>query len=314
MIRYISVAERVLQRILLPLEQWQVRVASHPRGPQIFILGLPRSGTTLAYQYLAHRLDVAYFTSGANRFPGIPCTITRLQRTINGRYRSDFTSFYGQSRGAMAPHEAGAFWMRYFDPDSYVSESDLAPGGVDRLQRTIGAIEAGFGYRPFINKNVKHLLRIRSLASIFPRAVFVVMEREPEDVALSILRGRGVFNERLEDWWSVRPPDYPRLRSLPVAEQIAGQVVSLQARMKSDFASMDPSRLLRVSYPEFCRNPEGLSDAVADLLNLSNRRNEPVQSFPVLRSEPGSDVEEQLIQELRKQIRISENETWNPSR
>jgi hypothetical protein len=43
---------------------------SHSRpvsAPRLFILGLPRWGTTLVYQYIVHRLKVALLTNGVLR-------------------------------------------------------------------------------------------------------------------------------------------------------------------------------------------------------------------------------------------------------
>ncbi len=50
-------------RILRPLEQRMVSRAGPVPAPRLFILGLPRSGTTLVSQYIVHRLKVAYLTN-----------------------------------------------------------------------------------------------------------------------------------------------------------------------------------------------------------------------------------------------------------
>ena len=74
-----------------------------PATDQLFILGLPRSGTTLLDQYIVHRKDVAYFTNGVGDNPSQPCLTSSRQRLENPPYISDFASRYGRSEGPMAP-------------------------------------------------------------------------------------------------------------------------------------------------------------------------------------------------------------------
>ncbi len=80
--------------------------------PQLFIIGLPRSGTTLVYQYIVHRLRVSYFSNAVGRYPRSPCVATLWERATKGDYRSDFASNYGATTGPAAPHEAGNVWGR----------------------------------------------------------------------------------------------------------------------------------------------------------------------------------------------------------
>ena len=89
-------------------------------SPQLFIMGLPRSGTTLVYQYIVHRLNVAYFTHGVGKYPDAPCITTWIQHKVHGQYQSAFKSNYGKESGAVAPREAGGWWCRVFDVNNYV--------------------------------------------------------------------------------------------------------------------------------------------------------------------------------------------------
>ena len=60
------------QNYLYLIERALLAVTSRSEGSQLFILGPPRTGTTLIYQYIAHRLNVAYFTNGVGRYPLAP--------------------------------------------------------------------------------------------------------------------------------------------------------------------------------------------------------------------------------------------------
>ena len=292
----------VVQKVISPLESLILRSAPAPRLRQLFIIGLPRSGTTLVYQYLVHRLELAYFTHAVGRYSRIPCVVTAAQHLLHGGYESDFQSRYGRSRGAVSPREAGSFWSRYFDRDRYVVLEELERARVERLRRTVGAVETIYRGRPFVNKNVKHLLRVHALDAIFPRSCFLVVERETESVALSLLRARRELCENVSDWWSLRPPNYEQLKHLDPTGQIVGQVLSLAHKMKSDLAAIDQSRVFSVDYGDFCRNPEAVVDVVARTLDLAERRNDPRSSFDEIRHRPQDDLEHVLIEKLRREM------------
>src|SRR5262249_22455123 len=74
---------RAAARAASPRE-WLERVALWKtwrlERPVVFVLGLPRSGTTLVSQYLAHRFEVAYWTNGVGRHPRAPLVTTWLDR------------------------------------------------------------------------------------------------------------------------------------------------------------------------------------------------------------------------------------------
>lgn len=274
------------------------RPDADPSSPQLFILGLPRTGTTLVYQYIVHRLRVAYFTNGCGRYHRSPCLVTRIQRALHGEYVSDFESAYGKVEGPMAPREAGSVWARFFGFEPYVEAGDVASGDRETLRRTVHCVQRTFGGAPFVNKNVKHVLRIPALAAIFPRARFLVVERGRGDVALSVLRGRYRQVGDPERWWSVRPPDYEEIRRLGPVEQVARQLDSLERKLDADLRGLAPERVLRCRYEAFCRDPEEVADVVRDALGGPGDRNPPASSFRVSRNEPRTDEERKLVERV----------------
>lgn len=287
-------------RVLGTLESALLRFApERTPTPQLFILGLPRTGTTLVYQYVVHRLEVAYFTSGCGRYHRSPCLVTRIQRRLHGEYVSDFRSEYGKSEGPVAPREAGSVWARFFGYEAYVEPADVSHRDRETLRRTVHCVQRAFRGAPFVNKNVKHLLRIPALADVFPRARFLVVERDREDVALSVLRAR---HRQMADpgrWWSVRPPDYPRLREMDPVAQVAGQLESLGRKLDADLRELDPGRVLHCGYRAFCEDPEEVAREVREALARPEHRNPPVSGFPVARNEPRTDEERALVERVR---------------
>lgn len=263
-------------------------------GAQLFILGLPRSGTTLVYQYIVHRYHVAYFTNGVASHPYNPCQTTSRQHKQYPPYRSDFRSHYGHSEGTMAPNEAGSYWWRFFGEGRYTALSDMSADDIHDIQKTVATIQAVFDGALFVNKDVKHILRIDALARMFPRSHLLVIERNATDVALSILRGRKDLTGNYTSWTSAKPPEYDHLKDLPAAQQICGQVVGLSGRLQHDLDHVDPSRVHRIAYEQFCQCPERAMESVAEIFSGVGTKNPLVTEFPARSREPQGPIEKEL--------------------
>lgn len=277
----------IMEKLLLP----DVKTL---KAPQIFIFGLPRSGTTLIYQYIVHRLQVAYFTNGVGYFPVAPCLVTRVQHFFYGRYESDFKSRFGKNLGPVAPREAGGFWNRFLGVDNYVKYDSLPEEDRQTLIRTVGCVQHVFGGLPFVNKNVKHLLRVDALSKLFPDYFFLIVERSFTDVGISLLRARHEILSDPNEWWSVKPPDYGQLKNLPIVQQIAHQVLSLKKKMEQDLSLCVPHRVLRIHYDEFCADPEQLILRLEKQFGMQQTGKPAVQSFKVSRHEPHNTEEQEL--------------------
>lgn len=268
--------------------------------PVLFILGLPRSGTTLLYQYIVHRLQVAYFTNGVGKYPHSALLMTWWERKKYGEYFSDFQSQYGKMSGWISPREAGGFWARFFDLEQYTRFDDVSSTQIRILQRTIAGVQHVFGDTAFVNKNVKHMLRLNALQYIFPNSFFLIVERDLPNVALSILRGRYANRADPYAWWSVRPPEYIQLKDLPLPQQIAGQVHALARCMETDLAQIPSAQVVRVDYKAFCQEPESLITTLRPLLGNPVDRNPAVKGFPISYNVAQTPEEQELILLLKK--------------
>jgi hypothetical protein len=275
--------ERLVLRLHWPVER-----------PVVFVLGLPRSGTTLVSRYLVHRLEIAYWTSGVGQHPRAPVVTTFLERR-QGPHRSELDSHDGRIEGAAAPREAGSVWERFFDRERYMRFDDLRPGDAPALRNLVAATQRVFGGTPFVNKDVKHMLRIDALARVFPESLFLVVRRRPQDVALSILRARFELRADPMQWGSVKPPDHERLAGLPVEEQVAGQVLSLRRRLDADLAALPQERVLRLDYERFCREPDTSLGPLRRTLGAVAERAGPAGPFAALHHAPADAREHRLL-------------------
>ncbi|MBL8377356.1 MAG: sulfotransferase [Burkholderiales bacterium] len=250
-------AIRDMNAALAPLEIYE---PSSIDRPSLFIFGLPRSGTTLAYQLFAHCLDIGYVNNLIARFWLAPLAGIALSREVLGtRAEATFESDYGKTRGPQGPHEFAYFWQHWLgieDVEDLIRFNQPAPH-VDwgKLGRVVRSMQDGFD-SGIVFKTMYAANHVREFAATFPMPLFIHVDRDPTAVALSILSARKSYYGTPDTWWATYPPDYSALRNLGFAEQIAGQVAGLRLAYEEAMALLDPEVVVRLSYRDLCAAPE----------------------------------------------------------
>ena len=103
-------AFRIANRVL---DRYETRAgAPELSHTPILILGAPRSGSTLLYQSMVERFDVAYISNRHCRWHGAPSLVER--RFGGARHVATYASRHGAEAGATAPSECGGYWYRFF--------------------------------------------------------------------------------------------------------------------------------------------------------------------------------------------------------
>ncbi len=275
-------------------------ISDSPKSPQIFMVGLPRSGATLVYQYIIHRFHVAYFTNGAGNRPYAPCLTIFLQKKFRKHYISDFKSNFGRIAGPMAPREAGRIWQFFFEPDKYQNYEDIDEVKRRSLYKLVSCVQKIFGDVPFVNKNVRNSLHIDALSKIFPKSYFLVVERNVEDVALSILRARKLTHGDYNLWFSVKPRNYEQIKNLSVPEQIFHQIKDITECINENIEKLPKERVRKIKYEDFCNNPEGVIKIFDNIFKSVKEKNPPVLHFISKKQHPNTKLEKELIELINK--------------
>ncbi len=252
---------------LAPLEREFVARFEAPDQPVLFIVGAPRSGTTLLTQLLISQYGFGYISNLAARFWNAPALGLKLAASLAGERPPavGLDSDYGQVSGYEGPHEFGHFWQRWFE---YGESHRVEPDRLRRVDRgfllqELAAIEAHFG-SPTLYKNLAACgMNLDFLAGLLPGARFVHLQRDPLRVACSLLAGRKHRCGSREAWFSVRPPGYPRLRTLPWPEQIAGQVAAIERQIADSLSRLPAERWRRVGYDDLVASPAGVLQRIA---------------------------------------------------
>lgn len=260
------------------------------RLPPLFIVGAPRSGTTLPYQHLMNRFRFAYFPNLSRWYPRSCVSAAALARLLGGP-GTHYTSRYGVMSGPAAPSDGWNVFHRWFPRYDYsvpIREADL-----HELRTIVRLLEILYG-APLLNKNNSHSVRIPSLTRLFPRALFVHVERDLPATADSILRGRGDHGIPPEEWWGAPPPQF-RTRSFDdETERVVAQVRGLRDRIGADLGALFPERWTVVRYEEFCSRPAELESWVRSAYErqgvlLEEQDRELPRSFEERRSERAGD-------------------------
>jgi hypothetical protein len=298
---------RTLNEALEPHERAGYRKLE-VEAPFLFVLGLPRSATTLASQLLAYCLDVGYVDNVAARFWLAPVHGVRLSRELLGDERPPppFESDYARTPGLSGIHEFGYFWRRWLRKESFTDvvharerEDEIDWGG---LRLTLANLQDALGGRPVAAKNILASYHLPRLRETLGRVVYVYVERDPLDAAVSILDARRRYYDDPRTWWSYTPPEVEELLELDEWGQVAGQVHYLQRLYERSLPEAGADVVVRTTYEEIAARPRSLLEAVAERSLAAHGAEiavaqEPPASFP-FRTHEGREEEKARFREL----------------
>ena len=245
-------------KILTPIDKLSSRVfyknyekETEFDKPPVFIVGLPRSGTTLVYQYLSLVLDVSYISLAWSLLPRTaPC----LKSILFSKPPADLKSFYGNGKSLKSPHEGGSIFQQWF-PDQIVHY-------VPDLDRQKAADFISYfkkvnfhSKKNFLIKNGRLSVCIHIINKLFPDARFIRIKRDLVEVSLSILRGREILKGDREINWTVTPKEWPQICQLPYPEQVVQQVYYINKQIEEDLKTVASERITTIDYRDFCERP-----------------------------------------------------------
>lgn len=225
------------------------------RWPPLFVVGAPRSGTTVVFQEVLATFELGYFPNRAKKRPHA-C----VSRALGARWRFQpcWSSSYGVIPGPWAPSDGWEIFLRWFP--EYPGEGPVRRERLHELCTIVRLYERIFR-APFANKNNANTTRIPELAELFPRALFLHVRRDPEDTVASLLEARRRHGVPPGRWWGAAPPG---LRA-PTSELelcVAG-TLGVERAARAALAELAPERSFTVRYEEFCDDPSQATDWVA---------------------------------------------------
>ncbi|GEM_PF-3830279 len=267
--------------ILKNLESW-VPQNSAAELPTLYIIGAPRSGTTLLYQVLIHTLKAAYVSNIASVFPYCPGFVSHLALKFKKPYRAtELSSNYGNIAGLMAPSEAARVMDLWFD----------RPSSPEAL-RSSKALKTVFK-APLVIKNVWNIDRLSAISNVPGRKVFLIIHRDIFSNAKSIVKAEEKGIHILSRGGNQKGGDP---RSLKEAVQF---IVDYNAKAEVLSDASDQT-IIRLSYEQFCKDPFAAFEKIVEALGVELP--DPLDGEGVLGSIKASVIKESERERMKQQI------------
>jgi hypothetical protein len=226
--------------------------------PAVFIVGVPRSGTTIVYQHLVNKFHFSYFSNISKRLSPFAIPSAVLGRYLFS-YEPTQSSRFGITDGAMGPSDGWGIFHRWFPRNGLSAHGTVR--GIHELKNIVRIYEKLFD-APFINKNNANALRIRELAGLFPDAVFVHVHRSPMQTVFSLLDARRKQNIGADEWWGPTPPDLVHAQFKSEEARVVRQVAGLENTIRDSLKAVPESHRISVSYEDFCQDPSRLCERI----------------------------------------------------
>jgi len=259
---------------LEPSELRRIENSTPPKYPITFIVGAPRSATTLTHQILAQTNYYSYISNFIARFWKVPSLGSEIAETL-GIYTEDpmsFRSNFGRTKGWKEPHQFNYFWKKWllYDADHQMDE-DLIRSNINAIQfrKQLGAIE-GVNDKPLLFKSLYTGMQIPYLHDVLEDIRVVVTLRHPYYQAQSNLLGRRAFFGNDKDWFSLKPSNYSELRHLTPFEQVVAQIYSILKEIESGIASLDSDAVKLSYYDQFMQSPREQVQEILSMINISS--------------------------------------------
>lgn len=218
--RWTSWALAAAERTFFPAS----RVGATRVEKPVFVIGLPRSGTTMLFNLLASHEQAAYFTNSMAAYPRSLVAIEKVRRGLRANVRGERylgDSLYAELGG---PAELMTFWGRWTgrgvdDLDWEGHPVTVTAALAARVQQDFQRAQYAFGpqARRMILKDPLLQPDLLAVQAIFPDARFIHIVRDPRMVANSLVKLQRLNNAQIQ---RIRHPElshmvvYPRVGRL----------------------------------------------------------------------------------------------------
>jgi hypothetical protein len=216
-----------------------------------FIIGSPRTGSTILYQALTNTYNIIYIDNLSckwhrNLLFGLWLSYRKFNEIPHNNFLAENgdTSKYGDH----APSECGNFWYRWLPKEKhFIDHHEVSQAIVEKIRKEVKNVTHYFD-RPMLFKNLNAGQRLRLLSKTFPQSKFIFIRRDPRFIVRSILKARIRARVKPGKWWSIMPPNYKELLGLPPLEMAAAQVFYLEKQINADLGLFISENIREIHY------------------------------------------------------------------
>jgi len=217
----------------------------------VFIVGAPRTGSTILYQALTNCYDLKYIDNlAASWYKNLPFGMWLSNKKFGLLPHNNYFANHGNTAefGEHAPSECGDFWYRWLSKDDhFVDSGETLRKAIKQIRSELTQVRSMFGL-PLMFKNLNMGQRLRLIKQFAPEAKVVFIRRDPRFVVRSILKARAKENVAEHEWWSVKPKNFHELLELPETEMCAAQVFYIEEQIKQDLQLFPQDSVKTIQY------------------------------------------------------------------
>ena len=229
---------------------WSNRRAEMVAAP-VFIVGAPRTGSTVLYQALTNAYNLAYIDNTTCRWHrNLRFGMWLSNRKYGDSPHNNFKADHGNTQrfGGHAPSECGGFWYRWLPRDRhFIDYQDITLRMIEELRAEVFGV-INYLEKPLLFKNLNAGQRLRLIHRAFPSAKIIFIRRDPRFVIRSLLDARRKVGVKPGNWWSIMPPNVLELLSLPEPEMCAAQVYFVEKQIEEDLALFPAENIREIHY------------------------------------------------------------------
>jgi len=240
----------------------------------VFLVGAPRSGTSLVYKALCLHPEASYISNWVRRAPGVP-QLAVLNRVAALFPERRVLAWFGGGDNAYVYGRRRPLWERAF-PMPVEGEPLYARAGIgedskngadlDRLRGSFTAVRRANGGATFVNKRVANNRRIPLLLEAFPDARFIEIVRDGRAVALSLANVD--WWPKSVVWWAGMTPRQWEAEGRDPWELCARTWVEELHAAEHGLSGVPESQRLSISYEQLVRDPRTTLGGVAVFAGL----------------------------------------------
>lgn len=300
------------------LESNNVSMENWAKVTPVFIIGPPRSGTTLLYQMLSSKYYFSYVNRLMNLFYFSPLLMAKISYLTRSLYKSTMKNKweYGTISGIFSPDQGEKIWDRiiykknvtHFIPSGFCSKEQIYV-----IRKLILGIQNISNY-PFLGKEPKLSLATAAISEAFPKALYIVIFREPVYNAQSIYIARRERKRQLDNngWWDCKPKEYRQICFLDSIEQSVKQDYYILKQIDDDRKLLDDN-MVWIRYEDLCENTERVLEIIKNFL-IKHGLNLPERDdfvLPTIFSKNERKIEPHLFNRIKREVDSTFN-GWKP--